>query len=97
METLLGQGIVNTQFITFTFKYLSLISLNPYKIAGEHPVLGTPVTLKWYRGANRYNNGATRYGRQYQFRYLIGLRKEQMKHRLEPDMVSYYSNQSYNI
>jgi len=33
------------------------------------------IDLKWYRGATRYNNGATRYGRKYEFRYRIALAK----------------------
>lgn len=32
----------------------------------------TPVSLKWLRGANRYNNGATRYGRKYHLRLIMG-------------------------
>ncbi len=28
--------------------------------------------LKWYRGAMRWNNGATIYGRKYQFRVIMG-------------------------
>jgi hypothetical protein len=30
------------------------------------------VSLKWLRGANRYNNGATRYGSKYQLRLIMG-------------------------
>jgi hypothetical protein len=33
------------------------------------------VSLKWYRGASRYNNGATIYGNKYLFRQLIGRAK----------------------
>ena len=29
------------------------------------------VSLKWLRGASRYNNGATKYKRKHLFRYLI--------------------------
>jgi hypothetical protein len=36
----------------------------------------TPVSLKWLRGANRYNNGSTLYNGKYQFRYLIGRAKQ---------------------
>ena len=39
--------------------------LNPYKIIGLHPVTNQPITLKWYRGASRYNNGATMFGNKY--------------------------------
>ncbi len=30
------------------------------------------VSVKWYRGASRYNNGATKYGRKYQCRVIMG-------------------------
>lgn len=33
------------------------------------------VNLKWFRGANRYNNGCTRYGRKYHFRIVMGWAK----------------------
>ena len=33
------------------------------------------VSLKWYRGASRYNNGATIYGNKYLLRLLIGRSK----------------------
>lgn len=36
----------------------------------------TLVSLKWLRGANRYNNGSTLYSGKYQFRYLIGSAKQ---------------------
>ena len=29
------------------------------------------VSLKWFRGAGRYNNGATIYGRKYMIRLLF--------------------------
>ena len=32
----------------------------------------TMVSLKWLRGANRYNNGATRYLHKYRIRLIIG-------------------------
>ena len=32
----------------------------------------TLVSLKWMRGANRYNNGSTRYGRKYYLRLVMG-------------------------
>jgi len=41
-----------------------------------HPVTNMPIDLKWYRGANRYNNGATRYERKYVFRYIIAYKKQ---------------------
>lgn len=28
--------------------------------------------LRWYRGANRWNNGATRYGNKYLLRVILG-------------------------
>jgi len=39
----------------------------PIKIKGEDFL----ITLKWYRGSNRYNNGATRYKRKYLMRWII--------------------------
>jgi len=33
------------------------------------------VNLKWFRGANRYNNGCTRYGRKYHLRLVMGWAK----------------------
>ena len=30
------------------------------------------VSPKWFRGASRYNNGCTRYGRKYYLRLVIG-------------------------
>jgi len=36
----------------------------------------TMVSLKWFRGANRYNNGATRYKGMYAFRLAIGRAKQ---------------------
>jgi hypothetical protein len=32
----------------------------------------TFVSLKWYRGASRYNNGATIYGKKYFLRLVMG-------------------------
>ena len=32
----------------------------------------TFVSLKWLRGASRYNNGATRYDRKYRIRVIMG-------------------------
>lgn len=43
----------------------------PVNINGEVVM----VSLKWYRGANRWNNGATRYGRKYLLRLIIGRSK----------------------
>ncbi len=37
------------------------------------------VSLKWYRGASRYNNGATKYGNKYLLRLLIGRSKSTLK------------------
>lgn len=34
------------------------------------------VNLRWLRGAGRYNNGATRYKKKYQFRLIIGKAKQ---------------------
>ncbi|BAV07482.1 hypothetical protein FLA_3508 [Filimonas lacunae] len=36
------------------------------------------VSLKWMRGASRYNNGATRYGRKYHLRLVLGREKERL-------------------
>jgi hypothetical protein len=33
------------------------------------------VNLKWYRGANRYNNGATLYGDKYRLRIILSRAK----------------------
>ena len=54
------------------------IKVNRHLPAGNHPVTDEVVTLKWFRGAHRYNNGATKYGRQYVFRYIVGLLKYQI-------------------
>ncbi|MDB5206744.1 MAG: hypothetical protein JWR72_1819 [Flavisolibacter sp.] len=51
-------------------------TINPFKIIGNHPITNDLISLKWYRGANRYNNGATRYGRKYEFRYIISSVKQ---------------------
>ena len=59
----------------FCYLYLKMKRINPYKIVGKHPYLDAGVDLKWYRGASRYNNGATRYGRKYEFRHRIALAK----------------------
>ena len=32
----------------------------------------TMVSLKWLRGGNRYNNGATRYLHKYRIRLVMG-------------------------
>ena len=34
------------------------------------------VNLKWLRGANRYNNGATKYNKKYKLRLILGWAKE---------------------
>ena len=39
------------------------------------------VNLRWFRGANRYNNGATRYKGKYKFRLFIGRAKQQSSQR----------------
>ena len=54
-------------------------SIDSNKIVGKHPITNQVVDLKWYRGANRYNNGATRYGKKYQFRHIISSLKEKLK------------------
>jgi hypothetical protein len=28
-------------------------------------------SLKWFRGASRYNNGATKYGKKYNLRFIM--------------------------
>jgi hypothetical protein len=33
------------------------------------------VSLKWLRGASRYNNGATIYGKKYFFRFVMSRAK----------------------
>ena len=35
---------------------------------GDKPMM---VSLKWFRGASRYNNGATKYGKKYDFRFIM--------------------------
>jgi hypothetical protein len=54
-------------------------STNPHKIVGKHPIKGEPINLKWVRGASRYNNGATIYGKKYWFRYILSGLKETLK------------------
>jgi hypothetical protein len=54
-------------------------STNPHKIVGNHPVTDEPISLKWIRGASRYNHGATIYGKKYLFRYLLNSLKETIK------------------
>jgi len=54
-------------------------SINPHKIIGDHPVTSEPIDLKWYRGASRYNNGATIYGRKYLLRLLLGRLKQKLQ------------------
>ncbi len=56
--------------------------VNPNKILSTHPVTGELVDLKWFRGASRYNNGTTLYGKKYVLRYLIGRSKEIRKEEL---------------
>jgi hypothetical protein len=34
------------------------------------------VSLSWFRGASRWNNGATVYGRKYTLRLIIGRLKQ---------------------
>ncbi len=46
-------------------------TINRHKVVGYHPVTNEAVNLKWFRGAGRYNNGATRFGRKYEFRHII--------------------------
>ena len=47
-------------------------NIDPNKIVGKHPYTCESVTLKWYRGASRYNNGATLYGKKYILRFILG-------------------------
>jgi hypothetical protein len=56
-------------------------STSPHKIAGTHPVTDEPINLKWVRGASRYNNGATIYGKKYLFRYILSSLKETLKNK----------------
>jgi hypothetical protein len=58
--------------------------VNPHQIVGKHPYLDVQVDLKWYRGASRYNNGATLYRRKYIFRFLISRRKNAIQYDLVP-------------
>ncbi len=37
------------------------------------------VTLKWFRGAGRYNNGATIYKQKYNLRLILSRAKEHLK------------------
>jgi hypothetical protein len=50
--------------------------IDPFKIAGVHPVTNDHVNLKWFRGASRYNNGATLYGKKYLLRLILSRLKE---------------------
>jgi hypothetical protein len=34
------------------------------------------VSLKWYRAASRYNNGATRFGNKYRMRLILARAKD---------------------
>ncbi|SIT30214.1 hypothetical protein SAMN05421788_109163 [Filimonas lacunae] len=45
-----------------------------FRLMGEEVM----VSLKWMRGASRYNNGATRYGRKYHLRLVLGREKERL-------------------
>ena len=54
-------------------------SIDLKKSVGMHPITNQFIDLKWERGANRYNNGATRYGKKYQFRHIISSLKEKLK------------------
>lgn len=73
--------------------------VNPYKVIGNHPVLNIPVDLRWYRGASRYNNGATLYGRKYLFRYLIAYKKEELKgnNYSAEELATYRSKQAEEV
>jgi len=35
---------------------------------GDVPMMDS---LKWFRGASRYNNGATKYGKKYNLRFIM--------------------------
>jgi hypothetical protein len=45
------------------------------------------VSLKWFRGASRYNNGCTLYGKKYHLRWIMGRAKgfaaKTARHRIE--------------
>jgi hypothetical protein len=45
------------------------------------------VNLKWFRGASRYNNGCTLYGKKYHLRWIMGRAKgfaaKTARHRIE--------------
>jgi hypothetical protein len=51
--------------------------LNIKKNETEVLINGVPalVKKKWYKGASRYNNGATLYKRKYLLRLIIGRQK----------------------
>ena len=51
---------------------MDINSENIRVITNEGEVL---VSLKWYLGASRYNNGCTRYGRKYYLRLVMGWAK----------------------
>lgn len=40
--------------------------------------------IRWYRGANRWNNGATRYGKKYLLRTILGQIKMFKMNKQEP-------------
>ena len=48
----------------------------PIKYLKEEEIL---VSLKWLRGANRYNNGATRYGNKYSIRLFLNWAQDKKK------------------
>ena len=60
--------------------------VNPHKIVGKHPYIDVDVTLQWYRGACRYNNGCTDYGKKYIFRLIIRRGKDKIKYPDVPEL-----------
>ena len=48
----------------------------PVKYLNDEEVL---VSLKWLRGASRYNNGATMYGKKYSLRLFLTRAQDKKK------------------
>ena len=61
------------------FKMKRKSSVNRNKVVGTHLTTNEAVDLKWYKGASRYNNGATRFENKYKFRFIISSMKSQYK------------------
>ena len=57
---------------------MKITKLNPHGIVSSHLVTNEPIDLKWYRGASRYNNGATKFANKYLLRLLISRSKKEL-------------------